>query len=136
MRLTNLVSLELYTNKQLSGFIPTSIGKLTNLENLFLQATGLSGSIPSEIGELNSLRQFHFDDTPLLIGTMPERICELTENGKGHLDSLRGTCGSRIFESCSCCKSCRQPITTTKQPIIAHVLQQDNDYNDIALSTG
>jgi len=124
MRLTNLISLELYTNQRLSGFIPTSIGKLTNLEYLFLQATGLSGSIPSEIGELISLRQFHFDNTPLLVGTMPESICKLTENGKGHLDSLRGTCGSRIFESCSCCKSCRQPIITMKQPIITHHVLQ------------
>ncbi|OEU10980.1 L domain-like protein [Fragilariopsis cylindrus CCMP1102] len=109
MRLTNLTYLGFNTNQRLHGFIPASINQLTNLEYLHLQDTGLSGELPIGTGGLTSLRTFYFDNTPLLVGTMPEGICKLTEGG-GQLESLRGTCGSRIFESCSCCTSCKQPI--------------------------
>ena len=112
MRLTDLTSLDLYTNRQLNGSIPSSIFKLINLEYLFVQDSGLSGLIPSEIGQLLRLRQFHFDNTHF-VGTMPESICKLTEKGsEGRLDSVRGTCGTRLFETCSCCKHCKQPISS------------------------
>jgi hypothetical protein len=129
MRLTSLVTLELHTNQRLKGFIPTSINQLTNLEDLYFQDTGLSGEIPSESCELISLRYFYFDNTPLLVGTMPECICKLTEKRGGHLESLRGTCGSRIFESCSCC-------TTCKQPIIVAAASKKVDNNTTALNIG
>ena len=125
MRLTDLTSLDLYTNRQLNGSIPSSIFKLINLEYLFVQDSGLSGLIPSEIGQLLRLRQFHFDNTHF-VGTMPESICKLTEKGsEGRLDSVRGTCGTRLFETCSCCKHCKQPISsgaTNHQSIVVSKL--------------
>ena len=111
-RLDSLISLQLYTNRKLNGMIPTEIGQLSRLETLYLQHTSLSGSIPSEIGNLVSLREFHFDNTPLS-GTMPnESICKLFER---QLESLRGTCNSRVYESCDCCTSCKQPGTVANE---------------------
>jgi hypothetical protein len=137
MRLTSLTSLELNTNQQLNGFIPTSINQLTNLEYLYLQDTGLSGELPIEIGELTSLQTFFFDNTPLLVGTMPECICKLTKRGGGgHLESLRGTCRSRIFESCSCCTTCKQPIVAAAAAAAAAAQKVDDNKTTTALFIG
>ncbi|KAG4081354.1 hypothetical protein H8356DRAFT_1407126, partial [Neocallimastix lanati (nom. inval.)] len=50
----NLISLNIGRNN-ISGSIPSSIGKLYNLEYLNLSNNSLSGTIPSSIGELRKL---------------------------------------------------------------------------------
>ncbi len=53
-RLSNLEVLELGGN-DLSGEIPSGLGRLSNLEVLELDGNDLSGEIPSELGRLSNL---------------------------------------------------------------------------------
>ena len=43
----------------LSGSIPSSLGSLTNLEEMRLDGNALSGSIPAELGNLTNLRHLN-----------------------------------------------------------------------------
>ena len=45
----------LQENNQLSGPLPTQLGKLTNLEIFYLDTNNFTGSIPTEIGLMTSL---------------------------------------------------------------------------------
>ena len=74
--LTNLTDLYLYSN-QLSGSIPPEIGNLTNLTKLYLNGNQLTGSIPPEIGSLTNLTELWLYNNQLT-GIIPETICELT----------------------------------------------------------
>jgi hypothetical protein len=50
--LTNLSFFDLSFNN-LSGTLPTQLGKISNLQSLQLQHNSLSGSLPSQLGEIN-----------------------------------------------------------------------------------
>ena len=109
MVLTNLERLELITNPNLKGTLPTEFGQLQDLEYLLVHETGLSGTVPSEIGHLYKLQQFLLDHTNLT-GTMPKQVCDLVSNGT--LKILRNTCPrndgpSSSQLSCSCCTRCK-----------------------------
>ena len=54
-KLTNLTDLLTLSRNALSGSIPTELGKLTNLTHLSLRDNALSGSIPTELGKLTNL---------------------------------------------------------------------------------
>lgn len=54
-RLTRLKDLNIYSN-QLTGPIPTGLGKLANLESFWAFDNGFSGPIPPELGNLTKLR--------------------------------------------------------------------------------
>ena len=60
----------------LTGTIPASIGKLTNLQYLYLYNNRLSGSIPSAIGSLINLSAFLMG-TNQLTGAIPSTIGKL-----------------------------------------------------------
>jgi Leucine-rich repeat (LRR) protein len=49
----------------LNGGIPSSIGNLTGLTYLNLNANMLNGSIPSAIGKLSNLQIVHLASNPL-----------------------------------------------------------------------
>ncbi|TKW25150.1 hypothetical protein SEVIR_3G097100v4 [Setaria viridis] len=53
--LTELVYLDLSYNKDLSGPLPSTIGSLSNLQNLILVGCSFSGEIPKELGQLSKL---------------------------------------------------------------------------------
>ncbi|KAF7840304.1 putative leucine-rich repeat receptor-like protein kinase [Senna tora] len=53
--LSELVTLELSYNKDMTGTIPDEIGNLTKLQTLILVGCGFSGSIPDSIGSLKQL---------------------------------------------------------------------------------
>ncbi|GJM87740.1 hypothetical protein PR202_ga03725 [Eleusine coracana subsp. coracana] len=53
--LSALQNLDLSYNKDLGGPVPSSIGKLSNLENLILVGCSFSGEIPEELGQLTQL---------------------------------------------------------------------------------
>ncbi|CAI9762764.1 unnamed protein product [Fraxinus pennsylvanica] len=53
--LSELETLDLSYNKDLTGSLPTTIGNMTKLSNLFLVGCGFSGPIPSSIGSLQEL---------------------------------------------------------------------------------
>ena len=95
-KLTNLEILYLGGNS-LSGAIPTEIGKLTNLEGLWLDHNSLSGTIPTEIGKLTNLEQLGLHNNSLS-GTIPAEIGKLTalEILRLHNNSLSGTIPTEI----------------------------------------
>jgi hypothetical protein len=52
-------------NNQLSGSILSEIGHVTALQQLYLSNIQLSGSIPSEIGHLTALQQLYLNNNQL-----------------------------------------------------------------------
>ncbi|OUM58366.1 hypothetical protein PIROE2DRAFT_16373 [Piromyces sp. E2] len=62
----------------LSGAIPESIGKLTNLTKLNLSGNNLSGPIPESIGNLTELTTLELSNNNIS-GTIPNSIINLTK---------------------------------------------------------
>ena len=88
---TNLTFLSLHTNN-ITGTIPTSIGRLKNLTVLDLSSNQFSGGIPSEVGDLNNLDilflgRNNFNNTP--VPTWIRNMTSLTELSLAH-SSLTG----------------------------------------------
>ena len=73
--LTNLISLNLQAN-HFSGSIPPEIGNLSNLIHLYIQNNDLTGSIPSEIGNLVSLTDLKLYNNDFS-GSIPSEIGNL-----------------------------------------------------------
>ena len=63
-------------SNQLSGTIPTSLGSLTNLTELYLNNNQLSGTIPASLGNLTNLHLYLWGTDPDLAGQphQPEPI--------------------------------------------------------------
>jgi hypothetical protein len=62
----------------LTGTIPTEIGQIDSLAELWLQQMDISGTIPSEIGLLTrAMRDFRVGYTSMT-GTIPEELYQLT----------------------------------------------------------
>ena len=74
-RLVNLQDLWLSVNR-LSGAIPPEIGQLVNLQSLALGGNQLSGAIPPEIGRLVNLQMLALSDNRLS-GSIPIRLDHL-----------------------------------------------------------
>ena len=74
--LTNLQELRLDEN-QLTGSIPSSLGSLTNLQELDLTANQLTGSIPSSLGSLTNLQRLWLWYNELT-GSIPSSLGSLT----------------------------------------------------------
>ena len=77
-RLINLTDIYLHSN-ELTGSIPSEIGQLTNLRYLWLSDNQLSGEIPSEIGQLTNLNSIWLHNNELS-GHISESICNLNVN--------------------------------------------------------
>lgn len=75
-RLTNLNELLLNGN-QLTGSIPTALGRLTNLYALYLDGNQLTGSIPAELGRLTNLVDLRLWNNQLT-GAIPTELGNLT----------------------------------------------------------
>ena len=75
-RLANLERLWLHHNK-LSGTIPAELGRLTNLWDLYLDHNELSGTIPAERGDLTNLWYLYLDENELS-GEIPAELGRLT----------------------------------------------------------
>jgi len=73
--LTKLTNLYLYDN-EFTGEIPSEIGYLTELTNLFLMGNQLSGRMPTELGSLTNLLILFFDSNKLS-GTIPTELGSL-----------------------------------------------------------
>uniref|UniRef100_K3YL19 Uncharacterized protein n=1 Tax=Setaria italica TaxID=4555 RepID=K3YL19_SETIT len=73
--LTNLRNL--YISSRFSGPMPAAIGELTNLRNLYIEGARFSGPMPAAIGELTNLRNLYMNN-PGFSGPMPAAIGELT----------------------------------------------------------
>ena len=82
---------------ELSGTIPTELGRLLNLEELFIGANNFSGTLPIEMTNL-SLQKFHFQ-TNKLWGDADPVAC--------HSDSIQEAGADCLVEiECSCCNFC------------------------------
>ena len=84
--LNNLTSLIL-SNNNLTGNIPSSIGNLTNLKYLYLASNQLDGSIPSEIGKLTSLEILVLNSNKLT-GNIPQELCNLIESNNLYIHNI------------------------------------------------
>lgn len=76
-RLTDLEILSAASN-QLSGSMPTQLGRLTNLFFLSLDSNNLTGTLPSELGDLVVL-DFLSVQSNGLVGQIPEELSQLNE---------------------------------------------------------
>ncbi len=74
--LTNLTQLYLHDNR-LTGNIPTQIRQLTNLTSLILYGNRLTGNIPTQVGNLTNLTNLWLSSNRLT-GTIPTEIGNLT----------------------------------------------------------
>ncbi|CAB9518684.1 LRR receptor-like serine threonine-protein kinase [Seminavis robusta] len=61
----------------LTGTIPTEIGRVTDLESLYLHANQLTGEVPSEIGQLTLLERLWVQNNPVA-GTIMTEVGLLT----------------------------------------------------------
>jgi Leucine-rich repeat (LRR) protein len=77
--LTNLTELYLYSNKLL-GELPSEIGNLANLTILSLYSNNLSGQIPTEISDLTNLTTLYLDSNNFS-GDLPD-LSKLTKLSK------------------------------------------------------
>ena len=92
--------MDLRTN-ELSGTIPSSIKKWTQLQKLYLSDNYLSGVIPSAIGNLGQLQNLYMDNN-ILTGQMPDEIGNLKRLGKKHTVIVTTTSVIRIIISFEC----------------------------------
>ncbi|XP_049388900.1 leucine-rich repeat receptor protein kinase HPCA1-like [Solanum stenotomum] len=76
--LSELETLDLSYNKDLTGSLPQSIGRLTKLSNLILVGCGFSGTIPESIGDLRRLAFLSLNSNQFT-GRIPATIGYLTE---------------------------------------------------------
>ncbi|KAK4378757.1 hypothetical protein RND71_000619 [Anisodus tanguticus] len=76
--LYELQTLDLSYNKELTGPLPQSIGKLTKLSNLILVGCSFSGPIPDSIGSLTQLVYLSLNSNKF-IGGIPATIGNLTK---------------------------------------------------------
>ena len=75
-----------FSENQLTGSIPASLGSLTNLRELWLGDNQLTGSIPASLGNLTNLERLWLGDNQLT-GSIPASLGSLT---KVHTLSLGG----------------------------------------------
>jgi hypothetical protein len=61
---------------QLSGPIPTSVGKLEYLENFYVYSNQLTGTLPSSLGNLSTLINFSAQQNKLT-GTLPTSLSDM-----------------------------------------------------------
>ncbi len=61
-----------------SGNIPSELGNFTSAHTIQLSGNNLSGSVPAEFGNLASLINLHINSNPLLSGSLPQELTNLT----------------------------------------------------------
>ncbi|CAM0955368.1 unnamed protein product [Alopecurus aequalis] len=76
--LSALQLLDLSQNKNLGGSLPSSIGTLSNLQNLILAGCSFSGEIPQEIGQLSQLI-FLYLNSNRFTGPIPSSLGNLSK---------------------------------------------------------
>ena len=74
------------------------------LNYAYVSGNSLTGTMPSELGELSQLQQL-YAHTNDLTGTMPSEVCAMRTTKGGALQHLELDCGVNEVE-CSCCTRC------------------------------
>jgi Leucine-rich repeat (LRR) protein len=81
----------------LTGSIPSELGLLTGMQQMWLQENALTGIIPMELANLVNLHTFHIEGNEIQ-GLMPIEICEKT------FKELVADCSIEL--ECPCCTCC------------------------------
>ncbi len=68
-----------FSHNELTGEIPSELGNLSNLEELYLSHNELTGEIPSELGKLSNLEELYLGGNEL-IGCVPEGLSYARDN--------------------------------------------------------
>ena len=92
-------------NNQLTGSLPTELGKLTNLKHLLLKSNELSGKFPSELNRLSHLQVMIVDKNDFVGSAEP--ICSLPKVEAATTAARRyfvSDCKSEVV--CPCCALC------------------------------
>lgn len=92
------------SNCGVTGPIPTEIGSLNNMVQLWLNDNELTGEIPSEIGNLVTLEILNVQGNNL-VGDMSSSICN-RRRPFGRLEELGADCDGAITCSEQCCTCC------------------------------
>ncbi|MBO1348618.1 MAG: putative Ig domain-containing protein [Hormoscilla sp. GUM202] len=84
-------------NNNLTGTLPSELGSLTSLVDLWLNNNDLSGTLPSELGSLASLEHIWLNENDLS-GTLPSELGSLSNLQKLRLykNDFRGTLPSEL----------------------------------------
>jgi Leucine-rich repeat (LRR) protein len=91
------------------GQIPSEIGLLTGMQDIWLYNNGLTGTIPTQLGNLANLQNFQTEGNDLK-GSMPSEICINGGLYNGNLQFLATDCtGAGGNVECKCCDCCAFP---------------------------
>jgi Leucine-rich repeat (LRR) protein len=108
---TTLTSLSL-SFSHLTGTVPTELGRLTRLEELYLFQNNLTGSVPTELGQLTKLESLYLEGNVRLVGSISNDICVNIEP-LGLLRELGADCAAAndvnattMVIQCDCCTCC------------------------------
>eukprot|EP00594_Rhizosolenia_setigera_P002798 CAMPEP_0178939926 /NCGR_PEP_ID=MMETSP0789-20121207/499_1 /TAXON_ID=3005 /ORGANISM="Rhizosolenia setigera, Strain CCMP 1694" /LENGTH=129 /DNA_ID=CAMNT_0020618857 /DNA_START=1203 /DNA_END=1592 /DNA_ORIENTATION=- len=92
--LSQLEELDLYATA-MSGTLPTEIGLLQNLERMYLPKA-MIGPLPTEMKNLTKLHTLYLPESFSAAGQVPDEVCALTNT------SLTNLCQDSV-ELCPCC---------------------------------
>mmetsp|Transcript_13108 Transcript_13108/g.18560 ORF Transcript_13108/g.18560 Transcript_13108/m.18560 type:complete len:908 (+) Transcript_13108:46-2769(+) len=81
----------------ITGTIPSEMGLLTDMQQIWFNSNELSGVIPSEIGKMTKLQKFNVSDNNI-VGNVSDAICDL------RVTYLIADCLESV--ECSCCLEC------------------------------
>jgi len=76
------------SNNNLSGFIPTSLGNLTNLQSISLHQNQLTGSIPAELGNLTNLVEIYLNLNQIVNNALFVRLSSSQVNADSRIRRL------------------------------------------------
>lgn len=89
------------TFNSVTGTIPTTLGNLVDMQQMFLYSNQLTGTIPTELGKLTAMKILQLEGNNLM-GSMPLEICANTAF-PGIIEVLGADCD---LVDCSCCTCC------------------------------
>eukprot|EP00986_Skeletonema_menzelii_P014129 scaffold8949_cov90-Skeletonema_menzelii.AAC.1 len=95
----NIVTKLGLNGNNLIGSIPTEIGLLKSLEELWLFYNDLTGTIPSEIGSMVNLESLYLNNNQLN-GAIPSEVCALRNDADppGQLVALFADCSNEDID--------------------------------------
>ena len=101
-RLEDLVHLSLNSNA-LTGNVPSDLAGCFRLKELNIDSNKLEGNIPAQYGQLSQLEKFRLQSNSF-VDTMPPQICALRDI---ELSVLIADCGQEGKITCDCCSQCK-----------------------------
>ena len=101
-QLTELASLSV-TSAGLTGELPTELGLLTNMRRCWLYENNLQGNLPAEIASWTSLQVLEIYGNDIT-GQMPPQLCTAVANSDYEFRTLSADCNQ--VGCATCCTDC------------------------------